>query len=177
VAIRPVDASRDAADCTAIYAPFVTGGATSFEETPPSPDEMARRIAAYTATHPWIVEERDGHAVGYAYATRFSGRAAYRWAAEVAVYVHPEHHRGGVGRRLYTALFERLRLQGVRTVCAGVTLPNPASVGLHESLGFRPVGVFRRVGWKRGAWHDVGWWQLDLGGPDGPPPEPGPPAP
>ncbi|HTI35288.1 MAG TPA: GNAT family N-acetyltransferase, partial [Miltoncostaea sp.] len=100
---------------------------------------------------------------------------AYRWAAETAVYVDPGHHRRGVGRRLYAALLAQLREQGVRTACAGITLPNPGSVALHESMGFAPVGVFRRVGWKHGAWHDVGWWQIDLGGADGTPPEPRPP--
>jgi L-amino acid N-acyltransferase YncA len=138
---------------------------------------MGDRIARVRATHPWLVAERSGEIAGYAYASPHHVRAAYRWAADVAVYVSRRHHREGVGRELYENLFARLRGQGVRVACAGVTLPNDASVGLHEALGFTPVGVYRKVGWKAGTWHDVGWWQLALlpqG--DEPPPEPGPPA-
>jgi phosphinothricin acetyltransferase len=176
VAVRDADPARDAAACAAIYAPFVTDTATSFEEVPPTPEAMARRMAAYAVRHPWLVDEADGRVTGYAYASAFSERPAYRWTAETTVYVDPAHHRRGVGRRLYAALLHRLRAQGVRTACAVITLPNPASVALHESMGFAPVGVFRRAGWKHGAWRDVGWWQLDLGGPDGAPPEPRPPG-
>lgn len=114
---------------------------------------------------------------GYAYAGLHRSRAAYRWAADVSVYVSPAHHRTGVGRELYEALFDTLRNQGVRVVCAGVTLPNEASVGLHEAMGFTPVGVYRNIGWKLGQWHDVGWWQLALLPQEGePPPELRPPA-
>ena len=103
-----------------------------------------------------------------------SERAAYRWAADVAVYIRPEHHGAGVGRELYTRLFDRLRELGLWTLCAGITQPNDASNGLHRSMGFTPVGTYRRIGWKAGAWHDVQWWQLDLRpGEPGPPPEPG----
>ena len=177
MSIRRAAPERDAAACAAIYAPYVRQGATSFEESPPSADEMAARMTRLAATHPWLVEERAGRVVGYAYSSEHAPRAAYRWAVDVAVYVDAAHLREGVGRRLYEALFERLRAQGFRMACAGITLPNQSSVGLHEAFGFLPVGVYRRVGWKAGAWRDVGWWQLDLApGQEGPLPEPGPPS-
>jgi L-amino acid N-acyltransferase YncA len=176
--LRRGDPERDAAACAAIYAPYVLDGAISFEETPPSAGDMAERMSRLSRTHPWLVEELDREVVGFAYASEHAERAAYRWAVDVAVYVHPAHHRKGVGRRLYEALLPRLRAQGFRTACAGITLPNEASVRLHEALGFRPVGAYRAIGWKAGAWRDVGWWQLDLApGQEGPPADPSPPAP
>jgi phosphinothricin acetyltransferase len=105
-------------------------------------------------------------------------RAAYRWAADVAIYLDPSHHGRGAGRRLYTALLDLLRAQGLRIACAGITLPNDASVALHRALGFEPVGTYRAIGWKAGGWHDVSWWQLRLAGGDdngAAPDEPGPP--
>lgn len=175
--IRRADPERDAAACAAIYAPHVTDGAASFEEVAPSAAQMAERITRLAPTHPWLVEERDGEVVGYAYACEHRPRAGYRWAVDVAVYVQRDHQREGVGRRLYEALLERLRAQGFRRACAGITLPNDASVGLHEALGFAPVGVYRRIGWKHGAWRDVGWWQIDLApGDHSAPGEPSPPA-
>jgi L-amino acid N-acyltransferase YncA len=171
--VRGADPGRDAAGCAAIYAPFVSDGVASFERDPPSAEEMERRIEATTRTHPWLVLERDGALAGFAYASKHRSRAAYRWAADVTVYVDPAHWRAGCGRLLYEALLERLRRQRFRIACAGITLPNPASVGLHEALGFELVGVYRNIGWKREEWLDVGWWQLDLGAPAGnPPPEP-----
>jgi phosphinothricin acetyltransferase len=124
---------------------------------------MARRLEAVLAVAPWLVWDQPGEGVlGYAYASRHRERAAYQWSVDVAVYVRADHHRRGLGRALYQRLFALLRLQGFCAAHAGITLPNPASVGLHEALGFRPVGVYRSVGFKRGAWHDVGWWQLAL---------------
>jgi phosphinothricin acetyltransferase len=181
--IRSADPERDAAACAAIYAPSVEEGVTSFEERAPSAAEMAARIERISATHPWLVAESGGEVVGYAYACRYEERHAYRWAAGVSVYIAATHRDQGQGRALYEALFERLRRQGFHVACAGITLPNEASVALHERLGFEPVGVSRRIGWKRGAWHDVGWWQLELApagnerptepGPPDPPPRPG----
>lgn len=172
--IRDADPQRDAAACAAIYAPYVEGTAISFEAEPPTAEEFAERIATVAERYPWLVaEDADGDVAGYAYASQHHPRAAYRWAVDVAVYVDGSRQRHGTGRRLYEALLERLRELGYRVACAGVTLPNDASVGLHEALGFEPVGVYRRIGWKGGAWHDVGWWQLELLPADaGPPSEP-----
>lgn len=160
----------------AIYAPFVRDTSASFEYEPPTLEEMERRLREVQQNYPWLVCERAGQVAGYAYASRFRSRTAYQWTAEVAVYVHPDHHRRGVAGTLYRALFERLRAQGYRTAVAGIALPNAGSVALHRSVGFQPVGVFQRVGFKHGQWHDTGWWQLDLGGDADPPAPPRPPA-
>ena len=152
----------DGAAAARIYDPVVARTAISFELDPPGPVEMKRRIVTALAFAPWLVEERDGIVRGYAYASKHRERAAYQWSVDVGVYVDEEHRRSGVGKALYGKLFRLLRLQGFYTAHAGVTLPNAASVGLHESLGFRPVGVYRGVGYKLGGWRDVGWWQLEL---------------
>jgi len=176
--VRTADPDRDAATCVAIYAPYVEAGATSFEEEPPGPVEFAERIASMATRYPWLVAEHEGEVVGYAYACPHRARPAYRWAVEVSVYVAAGQRRRGCGRALYTELVERLRRQRFHVACAGITLPNDASIALHESIGFVPVGVYRRIGWKDGAWRDVGWWQLELSPPgDGRPPEPLPPEP
>jgi L-amino acid N-acyltransferase YncA len=175
--IRDADPDRDAAACAAIYAPSVEGSVISFELRAPGPEEIAARMRHYQRTHPWLVAERGGEVVGYAYACEFNQRPAYRWSASVSVYVVAAERGRGRGRALYEELFARLRRQGFRMACAGITLPNPASVGLHERLGFAPVGVNREIGWKEGGWLDVGWWQLELAPPPpGPPPEPLPPG-
>jgi L-amino acid N-acyltransferase YncA len=176
--LRHADPARDGADCAAIYAPAVADGATSFEEAPaPTADEMADRIAATSQTHPWLVIEEGGRVVAYAYASQHRARAAYRWAADVAIYVGDDHRRRGAGRRLYLALFSLMRRQGLWVACAGIAMPNEASVGLHRAVGFEAVGTYRDIGWKAGAWRDVSWWQLRLAADDGGrPPEPGPPA-
>jgi len=171
--IRDADPARDGAACAAIYAPHVEGSAVSFEERAPAAAEMAARIERCGAGHAWLVAEREGEVVGYAYATAFNERPAYRWSASVSVYVAAGARGQGVGRALYEALFERLRERGFRMACAGITLPNAASVGLHQRLGFELVGVNREIGWKDGAWCDVGWYQLELTpAGEGPPPEP-----
>jgi phosphinothricin acetyltransferase len=155
-------ADTDAAAVAAIYAPFCTSSAVSFETTAPSAAEMAHRIRALVERLPWLVLEADGAVAGYVYASPHRERAAYGWAVDTAVYVDPGRHRSGVGRALYTALFHLLRLQGYYKAYAGITLPNPASVGLHQAVGFELVGVYRGVGYKRGAWHDVAWYGLAL---------------
>jgi phosphinothricin acetyltransferase len=152
----------DAAAIQAIYAPVVRASPSSFEYTPPTVAEMAARMAKILSALPWLVMEDAGQVIGYAYAGPHGERAAYQWAVDVSVYVHADHHRQGVGRALYCALFRVLRAQGYVNVYAGVTLPNPGSVGLHEAMGMTPVGVYRLVGYKFGAWHDVGWWQGTL---------------
>jgi phosphinothricin acetyltransferase len=154
---------EDGAGVAAIYRPYVTEAPTSFEFEPPDAAEMARRIEAVLTFAPWLVcTDPGGAMVGYAYACRHAERAAYQWSVDVSVYIRSDQRRRGIGRALYQALFPLLRLQGFCVAHAGVTLPNPASVGLHESLGFRPIGVYPGVGWKQGAWHDVGWWTLTL---------------
>jgi phosphinothricin acetyltransferase len=171
--IRDADPARDAAACAAIYAPHVEGSAVSFEERAPDAAEMAARIERYGASHAWLVADREGEVVGYAYATAFNERWAYRWSAGVSVYVGDAARGRGVGRALYRALFDRLRERGFRMACAGITLPNAASETLHERLGFELVGTNREIGWKDGAWRDVGWYQLELApAGEGPPAEP-----
>jgi phosphinothricin acetyltransferase len=154
--------AADGAALAEIYAPAVDGCSTSFELTPPDADEMARRVARVVARTPWLVLERNGRVIGYAYAGLHRDRPAYQWSAEVSAYVHRDAHRAGVGAALYTSLFDVLVLQGYRNAYAGITLPNAASVGLHTALGFTPVGVYRGVGYKLGAWHDVAWFERPL---------------
>jgi L-amino acid N-acyltransferase YncA len=152
----------DAAQVQAIYAPIVRDTPISFEADPPDVAELRRRIDSVLTRLPWLVRERDGQVLGYAYASPHRERFAYRWSVEVAVYV-AAHARGtGVGRSLYRPLLDLLAAQGYVNAYAGITLPNPASVALHEALGFIPVGVYREAGFKAGAWHDVGWWQRRL---------------
>jgi L-amino acid N-acyltransferase YncA len=152
----------DAEAIQRIYAPFVLHTAVSFETEPPGVDEMRSRIVKILARLPWLVCEWNGGVIGYAYASLHRERAAYGWSVDVTVYIHEEFRRHGVGRALYASLFQVLRLQGFYNAYAGVTLPNPGSVGLHEAMGFKPVGVYRNVGYKHGRWHNVGWWQLAL---------------
>lgn len=160
--IRHADPDRDAAACTAIYAPSVTEGVASLEELPPETHQMADRIRAVSRNWPWLVAEIDGRVAGYAYASQHRERASYRWAADVTVYVSSDQQRRGAGRALYAPLLELLCAQGYHEACAGITLPNDASVGLHESLGFVPVGVYRNIAFKHGSWRSVGWWQKTL---------------
>lgn len=148
---------NDADAVRAIYAPVVETTAISFEIEPPSREEMARRIREITAQYPFLIT--DG---GYAYASAHHARAAYRWAVDVSIYLAPESRGRGIGRALYKRLFAILREQGFYCAFAGVALPNPASVGLHEAFGFTPIGVYHSVGYKFGQWHDVGWWELTL---------------
>jgi L-amino acid N-acyltransferase YncA len=162
--------------------------AVSFEQVAPTAQEMAQRIAAVIAQRPWIVlegasgpskarsgrasasaggaprasEEDDACVIGYAYASPHNERAAYRWSVSTAIYIDGSHHRRGAGRALYTTLFALLRQLGYRQATAGITLPNPASVGLHTAFGFAPVGVYRQVGYKLGAWRDVAWYQASI---------------
>lgn len=152
----------DADGVAAIYAPIVRDTAISFEVEPPAPREMARRIATTLATHPWLVAERDGQVIGYAYASRHRDRAAYGWSVDVSAYIDERARRSGVGRALYERLTAILKRQGFHAAFAGIALPNDASVGLHEAVGFRPVGIYKEVGFKHGRWRDVGWWRLGL---------------
>ena len=157
----------DAAAIAAIYAPYVLETAISFEEVAPSADEMAARIAAVLPTYPFLVCEAAGEVIGYAYASGHSDRAAYRWSCNVTAYAARGAHRRGVGRALYAALLDFLGRQGFHAAFAGITLPNENSVGFHEAMGFVHLGVYREVGFKHGAWHDVGYWRRPIA--DGPP--------
>ena len=161
----------DAAALARIYAPNIVDSVISFEATPPDAAEMAARVRGVQTVAPWLVCEA-GDVCGYAYASRHRERAAYRWAIDVSVYVDRRHHRRGIGRALYTSLIALVRLQGFHRAHAGITVPNAPSIALHESFGFAPVGVYPAVGYKLGAWRDVGWWQLALRAPDGEPAEP-----
>jgi phosphinothricin acetyltransferase len=162
MAILRLAEERDAVAVAAIYAPIVAHTAISFETTPPLPEEMAGRINKTLTHYPWLVCEEAGQVLGYVYASRHKERAAYRWAVDVTAYVVETARRRGVGRALYTSLLSLLRLQGFVTAYAVIVLPNPASVRLHEAVGFEHVGVCPAVGYKAGAWQDVGWWQCSL---------------
>ncbi|HET7686963.1 MAG TPA: GNAT family N-acetyltransferase [Candidatus Limnocylindria bacterium] len=170
--VRLADARRDAASVAAIYRPAVEESLASFEEVAPDAAAMRERIASTLERTPWLVVEQDARVLGYAYAGPHRDRAGYRWAVNISVYVDASFHRRGIGRLLYDELLELLRRQRFVNAYAGITLPNPASVALHEAIGMRRVGVYERVGWKAGAWHDVAWYQLRLAEPAGVPPEP-----
>jgi L-amino acid N-acyltransferase YncA len=171
--IRLADPDRDPAAIAAIYRPAVEASIASFEEVPPNADEMERRIRATLTRLPWLVatDERDA-VLGYAYAGQHRERAGYRWSADISVYVDATSQRRGVGRALYDALVPTLRRQGFVNLYAGITLPNPASVALHEAIGMRRIGVYQGVGWKSGAWHDVAWFGMRIAEPSEPPAEP-----
>jgi L-amino acid N-acyltransferase YncA len=169
--VRDASAS-DGPACAAIYAPYVTDTAITFEADPPSGEEMARRIVVASERHAWLVLEDLGRVVGYAYAGTFNPRAAYRWSCEVSVYLEHGRRRTGGGRALYEVLLPRLIERGFHAAAAGMTLPNDASVGLHRAMGFELVGVYRRIGFKHGKWHDVAWTQRILAEGEDPPAEP-----
>jgi len=163
VAGRIRSASRDDAEAIQqIYAPFVREHATSFETVPPDRIEVERRIADAGTAYPWLVYEERDAVLGYAYASQHSSRHAYQWSTNVSVYIDPRAQRRGIARCLYSALFDVLRRQRFVNAYGGITLPNPASLGLHISMGFVPVGVYRGVGFKFGRWHDVMWLHLRL---------------
>jgi L-amino acid N-acyltransferase YncA len=167
----------DAARIAAIYAPFVIGGTVSFEIEPPDARAMRGRMAASDGLYPWMVVTNggaEGGVVGYAYATKFRDRPAYRYVVETSIYIAGDQQRGGVGRLLYEALIDTLRAQGFTQAIAAITLPNDASISLHESVGFRRAGVYREVGYKQGRWIDVGFWQCELNDSKVPPVEPKP---
>jgi L-amino acid N-acyltransferase YncA len=166
--LRPLHSLRtatvdDATAITAIYAPIVRDTTISFELEPPTLDEMRRRIESTTQTFPWLVSlDEVGQLNGYAYASKHRERAAYQWAVDVSAYVRSDARGQGVGRRLYQSLLRELATLGYFQAFAGIALPNAGSVALHESVGFKHLGVYRNVGFKLGAWHDVGWWQCEI---------------
>jgi L-amino acid N-acyltransferase YncA len=154
---------EDAAQIAAIYAPFCLETAISFEAEAPDEAAVRERIYAVADRYPWLVAVSEKREIlGYAYATKHRERAAYRWSVDFAVYLAPSAKGQGIGTELYNALVAICRLLGYHRAFAGIALPNEASVRLHEKVGFRPIGVYQRVGYKLGKWHDVGWWSLDL---------------
>jgi phosphinothricin acetyltransferase len=163
---------RDAEEIAAIYAPIVETTAISFEAVAPDAAEMRSRIGSHPADKPWIVAENEGAISGYAYASTFRGRPAYRFGAEVTVYVAERARRGGVGRALYRALMQLLTSQGYRRAFAGIALPNDGSVALHHAAGFTDAGVVHAAGFKFGRWHDVGFYECALAPLDVPPHDP-----
>jgi L-amino acid N-acyltransferase YncA len=164
--VRPA-IPQDAARCLAIYRPYVENSTVSWELDVPPVSEMAARIAAASETHAWLVLESDEDIVGFAYGHALNLHTAYRWTVQTGIYIDGDHQRCGGGKELYTQLLERLGQRGYRRVLAGITQPNEASNAFHRSLGFRDVGLYRRVEWKLNAWHDVVWMQRDLPGADG----------
>ena len=152
----------DAAWIAEIYNHYVRETVVTFEEQCVTDADMAQRIGDLTVRHPWLVWEQDGSILGYAYASSWKARSAYRFAVESTVYLAPACTRQGIGSRLYEALIAELRSRGVHCVVGGIALPNPASIALHEKFGFRKIGQFHEVGWKFGAWVDVGYSELLL---------------
>jgi phosphinothricin acetyltransferase len=152
----------DAAAVREIYRPFVESTSVSFVVVVPTVSEMERRLSESLRGWLWLIAEVKGEVVGYAYGSAHRARAAYRYSVETSAYVDAKHHRRGIARALYAQLLTGLVERGFGNAYAGITLPNEASVGLHESLGFKPIGVFPRVGRKFGAWHDVAWLHLSL---------------
>jgi L-amino acid N-acyltransferase YncA len=170
--VRLADPARDAGRVAEIYRPAVEATIASFEGAAPNAAEMEHRMRMTLERTPWLVAETDGLVIGYSYADRHRERAGYRWSVNISVYVADGHVGRGIGRRLYDELLAILRRQRFINVYAGITLPNPASVALHEAIGMRRTGVYERVGFKFGAWHDVAWYALRLADPEGIPPEP-----
>lgn len=152
----------DAAAIQQIYAPVVLETAISFEEIPPTVQEMAQRITTTLQTYPYLVAEEDGVIKGYAYASQHRARPAYRWAVDVTVYIAESARRQGIARQLYETLLPLLEQQRFRAAYAGIAQPNEGSVGLHEMLGFVHIGTYPEVGFKLGKWHDVGYWRRGL---------------
>ena len=154
--------SADAAAICAIYNAYVRETVITFEETPVPTAEMAQRIGDVTAHWPWLVAEEQGAILGYAYATPWKARSAYRFSVETTVYVAPGHMRRGLGAALYRQLIDELRVRGVHAAVGGIALPNAASIALHEKLGFKKIGQFVEIGRKLDRWVDVGYWELIL---------------
>lgn len=157
-AVRPSDAAR----ICGIYNHYVAGSVVTFEEAPVTAGEMARRMTESAGRLPWLVWEEDGSVQGYAYASPWRVRSAYRFSVESTVYLAPEFTGRGIGTMLYRALLDELRGRNLHCAVGGIALPNPASVALHEKLGFAKVAQFREIGWKQQRWVDVGYWQLVL---------------
>ena len=153
---------NDADEVLEIYKPFVLNTIITFEYDVPSREEFLQRIKTATAQYPWLVCLNGNKIIGYSYAGVHRYRSAYQWSCESTVYLLPQFHRKGIARILYETLFSLLRIQGYINVYAGVSLPNEKSVGFHRSLGFREIGIYEKIGFKFGKWHDVEWFQFQL---------------
>jgi phosphinothricin acetyltransferase len=175
IAVRPAT-PEDAAEIAAIYKPYVEGATVSFELKAPDERTMRARMTASDGYYPWLVvtEGEGGAVLGYAYATKFRDRPAYRYVVETAIYVSGPVQGQGVGRLLYPALINTLRAQGFVQAVSVISLPNDYTIGLHEAAGFRRQGVLRELGFKQGRWIDVGFWQRELNDAAIPPAEPKP---
>lgn len=152
----------DAEAIAAIYAPYVKNTAITFEYEVPDAEEFRTRIRHTLQKYPYLVAEENGKILGYCYASSFKVRAAYGWSVETSIYIDETCHRQGIGRALYLALEELLRLQNVCNLCACITYPNPASIALHESLGYRTIAHFHNSGYKLDSWHDIIWMEKTL---------------
>ena len=161
IAIR-LASTADAPQICEIYRPIVSDTAISFEQTAPDADEIAARITQTLEQYPWLVCDINRQIAGYAYGSSFRSRSAYQWTVETTVYVHPDYQRRGISRALYASLIAILRQQGYCNAIGVIALPNDGSIGAHETLGFRKIGVFENMGYKLNEWRDTGWWQLEL---------------
>jgi L-amino acid N-acyltransferase YncA len=164
--------SHDAKQIREIYSPSILTTAISFETEVPSIEEIQSRIKNCLQKFPWIVCNVNGQIAAYVYASKHREREAYQWSCECSVYTHDDFKGKGIGKELYQLLFQILKLQGFRNVYAGITLPNAASIGLHEKCGFKKFAVYENIGFKFGNWHTVGWWKLQINDYDLNPPPP-----
>ena len=155
-----VATSQDADAIAAIYNYYIVNTVITFEEIEVNTEQMANRIEKVSAKYPWLVYEHGGCVVGYAYASDWRERSAYRFSAESTIYLDKDHGGRGIGMTLYSELMRRLQAQGVHTVLGGIALPNAASIALHEKLGFSKTAHLQQVGFKHERWIDVGYWQL-----------------
>lgn len=160
--IRPAKSS-DAKSIADIYNHYIINSTATFEEEQVTGDDIKKRISeTQNLKLPWLVYEDGGKAIGYAYASKWKGRCAYRYSVEITVYLHPDAGGKGLGTQLYRQLFQELKALGYHVVIGGITLPNPASIALHEKMGLTHMGTFKDVGYKFEQWIDVGYWQGKL---------------
>jgi phosphinothricin acetyltransferase len=152
----------DVASILEIYRPFIAETVITFEYEVPTLTEFSKRMANIQKKYPWIVCEVNGAVVGYAYASQFNERAAYDWSIDFSIYIKSHYHRQKIGKALYFALFELLKLQGYCNAYAGIAMPNIKSESFHQSFGFKPIGVYHNVGYKFGDWRDVKWFELRI---------------
>ncbi len=157
----------DSDELLEIYAPYVRDTVISLEIAVPGREDFRKRVAGILSAYPYLVYEAEGKIAGYAYATKQMEREGYRYNVSVSVYLRPEFQGRGIGKKLYSRLLPLVKERGYRNAYAGITLPNPRSVGLHQSFGFTQVGVYHHTGYKFGRWHDVVWLEKDLGNGEG----------